>query len=58
VVLVVGIALLTSFVVVFFSKQYSAKLLLEYPTVDCNPYYANYPEGTLQPFAVSEYTNN
>jgi hypothetical protein len=58
VVLTIGFALLLSFVVVFVSRQYSATVAAKYPPVNCEPYYANYPDEQLQPFAIQEYKLN
>jgi len=51
-VLTIGFALLLSFAAVFVARQYSATVAAKYPTVNCEPYYTNYPEDQLQPFAI------
>jgi len=55
VVLVIGFALLLSFIVVFASRQYSNELAATYPIVDCTPYEENYTGDALEQFAFNEY---
>lgn len=57
-ILTIGFALLCSFVVVFFCRQYQADVAGKYPLVDCAPYSENYPGEALRPFASQEYTIN
>jgi hypothetical protein len=33
-------------------------MTMKYPAVDCQPYYDNYPDDRLEPFAAAEYLLN